>query len=160
MLFPIRSSPPSWFAGLLPDGRQALISCAASGELTLVSFDRDGNLLGVLHHELPSPKQLLEDGYRRAVFDDDYQDYVQRELGLSLEVIRVRPFCMPEEMLEVYQMPKHYEAFLKNPDSPDFSPEDRNYYPELITRWNESGQFVFVWGNDYWLNSNGEVEAS
>jgi hypothetical protein len=27
-------------------------------------------------------------------------------------------------------------------------------------QWNEWGQFVLEWGNDYWLDSTGEIVAS
>jgi hypothetical protein len=63
-------------------------------------------------------------------------------------------------MFAVYHLPEHYREFLKGPNSPAFDEEERKAFPELIRQWNEVGQFVLEWGNDFWLDSTGEVVAS
>lgn len=161
LLFPIRSAPVrNLYAGFLRDGRQVLISCTPSGDMLMIVFDSEGNFLQASHQTLPSPPQLLHQGFRRAVYEDDYEEYVDGALGLSPGVIRVKAFSVPHEMLAVYRMPKHYEEFLTNPNSPSFSDEDRKDYPELIEHWNESGCFVLELGNDYWVDGNGDIVAS
>ena len=63
-------------------------------------------------------------------------------------------------MFAVYHLPQYYRELLENPNSPTFDDEERQALPGWIQQWHESGQFVLEWGNDYWLDSTGEVVAS
>src|SRR5262249_32799102 len=83
-LFPIRSQPRyGFYAGFFRDGRQVLVGCLPGGKMVMVLFDCPGNLTGVVHQELPPPEQLLEAGDLAAVYDDNYEEYLRRELQLS-----------------------------------------------------------------------------
>jgi hypothetical protein len=161
LLFPIQSAPSrQFYAGELPDGGQALVVCSVSGDMIIALFDRQGNLTGVVNQELPSPRKLLEGGDFAAVYDEDYQEYLRRTLGLSPGLIIIKSFRMPAAMLGVYHLPQHYQDFLEKPDDPRFTDEDRRDFPIWIAQWNERSEFVLEWGNDFWLDSSGEVVAS
>ena len=45
-------------------------------------------------------------------------------------------------------------------ESAGFDDELRGYLPDQIKAWLAAGRFVLVCGNDYWLNSDGEVTDS
>lgn len=161
LLFPIHSAPGRYFyAGHLPDGRQALIGRSVYGQLITAIFDRRGNLMQVIHQELPSPQVFPDSDEIREVDEDDFQEYLQREFGFSPGLIRIKEFRIPKEMFAVYHLPERYREFLENPSSPDLGEEERQAFPDLIRQWNESGQFVLEWGNDFWLDGTGEVVAS
>jgi hypothetical protein len=161
LLFPIRSQPwYGFFAGFFPDGRQVLVGCLRYGKMVLVIFDRAGNLTGVVHRELPTPGQLLEAGDLAAVYEDNYKEYLRRELKVSPGVIRIKAFCLQEEEIAVYELPENLQDFQENPSNPNLSDEDRKGLQEFFGEWKEHGQFVLIWQNDFWLDSNGEVVAS
>lgn len=161
LLFPIRSAPGRYFyAGHLPEGRQALIARSVYGQMVAAILDSGGNLVQVIHHELPSPPVLPDSDEIREVDEDDFPEYLRREFGFSPGLIRIKEFRIPQEMFAVYHLPQHYREFLVNPKSPAFGEEERTVFPGLIRQWNEWGQFVLEWGNDFWLDSTGEVVAS
>jgi hypothetical protein len=161
LLFPIRSAPERYFyAGHLPEGRQALIGRSVYGQLIAAICDSGGNLRQVIHRELPSPPVLAGSGEIREVDEDDFEEYLSREFGFSPGLIRIKEFRIPHELFAVYHLPEQYRKFLENPDSPAFGEEERQAFPGLIRQWNERGQFVLEWGNDFWLDSTGEVVAS
>jgi hypothetical protein len=161
LLFPIRSAPEYYFyAGQLPDGRQALIAHSVYGQMVAAIFDGGGNMIRVVHQELPSPPVLPDSGKIREVDEDDFHEYLRRKFGFSPGLIRIKEFHIPEEMFAVYHLPQHYREFLENPNRPAFDDEEREALPGRIRRWNEWGQFVLEWGNDFWLDSTGEVVAS
>ncbi|MBV9123107.1 MAG: hypothetical protein JO112_07110 [Planctomycetes bacterium] len=161
LLFPIRSSPGHYFyAGRLPEGRQALIARSVYGELIAAIFDGGGNLMQVIHQELASPPVLLDSDEIREVDEDSFQEYLQREFGFCPSLIRIKEFRIPQEKFAVYHLPQNYQEFLEDPNSLAFDDEERKAFPGLIAKWNEWGQFVLEWGNDFWLDSLGEVVAS
>jgi hypothetical protein len=161
LLFPVRSAPErSFYAGYLTDRRQALVACSKSGQMIIAVFDGGGNLTEVFHQDLPSPRELLESGDLRAVYEDDYQEYLQRALGLSPGLIRIKTFRLHLERFGVYELPQRQRDFLENCSDSKFSDEDRQWFPEMIQQWKERGQFVLEWGNDFWLDSTGEVDTS
>ncbi len=161
LLFPICSAPERYFyTGQLPDGRQALIGRSAHGQLISVICDSRGNLMQVIHHELPTSSVLPDSGEIGEIDEDDFQDCLRREFGFSQGLIRIKEFGIPDEKFAVYHLPARYREFLENPHSPTFSEEDLGEFPGLIRQWHELGQFVLEWGNDYWLDSTGVVVAS
>jgi hypothetical protein len=162
LLFPVQGD---WgrglYAGCLPDGRQALIACAYyTGEMIMAVFNRQGDLAGVVRQELPSPRELLAAGATAAVYRDDYHEYLQDAVGLSRGLIRIKAFDMRADGFSLYHLPKHYQSFLENPADPSFDDEERQAFPGSIEQWIEQGNFVLEWGNDYWLDSTGEIIAS
>jgi hypothetical protein len=161
LLFPIRSDPWHGFcAGFLPDGHQVLVGWIEDGKMAMVIFDRVGNLIGVVHLDLPTPGELLEAGYSAAVDEDNCEDYLSRELNVSPGVIRIRAFCLPEEEIAVYELPDCLQDLQENPSNPSLSENERHELQEFFQVWKDRGQFVLVWQNDYWLDCNGEVVAT
>jgi hypothetical protein len=161
LLFPIRSHPVyDFYAGYLPDGRQALVACWPSGKMVMVVFDRDGNLTGVVHDELPTPRQLLEAGDLAAVYDNNYEDYLWREINVEPGLIHVKSCCLPEEEFAIYELPESLLDFQENPNDPNLSEDERNHLAWYLPVWKQHRNFVLVWHSDLWLDGTGEVVAS
>jgi hypothetical protein len=123
-------------------------------------FDNEGRLAEVVDGELPPPQQLLDAGYRKAVYEDNYAGYLERALRVTPGMIRVKPFCLPEVELAVYELPEDLQDFQENPDCPNLADEERERLQAFLQVWKDHGQFVLFWGNDYWLDRSGEVVAS
>jgi hypothetical protein len=162
LLFPIRKDPlHGLYAGCLLDGRQALVECWPNGKMVMVVFDREGNLTGVVHQDLPTPRQFLELGDLDAAYEDNYEQYLWRELNVSPAMIHIKAFCLPEEELAVFELPDFLLEFQENPSNPKLTDDGRKGLAESYRLWKEHGQFVFVcYGGDYWLDGTGEVVAT
>lgn len=160
LLFPIRSNPVYFYAGHLWDVRQTLIGRSVYGHLVVACFDSGGSLIEVIHQKLPSHLIVTGPFGTCEVDEDDFLNYLQGELGFTDGRIQVKEFHLTDKQLEVYQLPEHYQAFLNDPNNPLYSQEEHESFPGLIREWHERGQFVLVWGNDYWLDITGEVIAS
>jgi hypothetical protein len=78
------------------------------------------------------------------------------ELGLTPGTIVVSRFSIPEVGVELADLPDYLQDHLEHPDrEPD---EDlRRELAKSVIEWRRLGRFVLRWGNEYWLNSAGEV---
>lgn len=162
MLFPINGEPARYFyAGSLPEGRQALIARFLDGEIVVAVFDSEGSLQQAIHQELPSPPVIPDCAYGREVDEAQFEKYLQQQFGFVPGPIRVREFRLPEGELAVYRFPERYQKFLEDPDDPDLDVEERITFPTIIKEWEQAGLFVMeVEPCDYWLDQTGEVIAS
>jgi hypothetical protein len=161
LLFPVRNAPERYFyAGHLADGRQALIARSVYGRIIAALFDREGELVEVIRQELPSPPVLPDSDGFREVDEDDFHAYLKREFGFSPGLVHVKEFYIAPEGFAVYQLPWHFQEFLRDPGSLLFADEERGVFPRLIEEWQERGEFVLEWGNDFWLDGTGVVIAS
>lgn len=147
--YPIRSDSNYGFhAGHVPKKRQALIALDVSLNLLVAFFDAKGNFLQVERRNL-SP----------SLNDRDFQKYLKKEFGFKPGLIRVKAFLIKPELLAVHAFPSHFQEFLDNPRD-GFDAADRDRYPQSIRTWIANKEFVLDWGNDYWLDDNGEVTSS
>jgi len=84
-MFPINGEPSrNFYAGLLPDGRQALITLSETGEVVLAVFGSDGELIQTIHELLSSPPIVPD--------DEHFQEYLRHKFGFTPEPVRVRTF--------------------------------------------------------------------
>jgi len=159
-VFPIVSDPNYFFyAGVLPEGRQALVGRSVYGEIAVAVFDSAGNFLELQEQTLPA--DLARDLPTGDEADErKFRSYLKGQFGFTPALIRIKEFHAPRELLAVYHLPKHLQEFLTDPNAPLFSDEDRKDLPASIEGWLAADQFVLEWGNDYWLDRNGEVVAS
>jgi hypothetical protein len=160
-LFPIRSNKYyGYYAGRLAGKRQALAALDVRKNLVLAVFDQQGDLLEVKRRTpAPSLKRRPEKKYL-AVNDREFHEYLHKEFRFKAGRIKVNAFLIAAEGLAVHAFPYHYQEFLKNPYGKIFDNADRDYYPKLIREWIADKAFVLDWGNDYWLDNNGEVTSS
>jgi hypothetical protein len=160
-LFQIRTCERhGYYAGLLPPARQALVGQTCYGTITVAVFDSAGYLQKIVKKNLPSRILTARKSVGYDVNEQGFQEYLTRELHFRPGAIRVRAFRIPEERLAVFQLPEHFEAFLKDPNDPWFSDAQRQEYPGLIRDWIEAGSFILEWGNSYWLDNAGNFQGS
>jgi hypothetical protein len=159
-LFQVKPQGHSFYPGKLPGNRQALIGQSTYGTIDVAVFDPGGHLQRVFKKDLPT--RLLTErpvsGYD--IDEEEFQQYLKRELGFTSGMIRIREFRLPEERFGVYRLHDYFERFLKNPYDPRFTDKDREEYPSQINKWIESGWFILEWGNYYWMDKDGELLGS
>ena len=66
-------------------------------------------------------------------------------------------FFIPELGIGIEDYPDHFGEILDDPDSSD---DEKADVRDSMETWDADGQFVLNWGNDYWLESTGEVVSS
>ncbi len=160
-LYPVRSNKYyGFYAGQLPDMRQALAALDSSKNLLVVIFDRGGNVVDVQRKSLAASLNLPPEEWYMTVNDAELHEYLHNQFGFTPELIRVKAFLVPEEGLSVHAFPSHYDVFLADPMERVFDDFDRENYPGMIRGWIAEKAFVLDWGNDYWLDDEGEVASS
>jgi hypothetical protein len=154
MLFPINGEPArNFYAGSMPDGRQALITLSEADELVVAVFGPQGELLHVIHEAVTSPPIIPDEA--------KFQEYIKQKFGFTPGPVRVRAFRLSGGELAVYRLPERYQEFLTDPSAPDFDMEERMTFPSIIEDWKRAGLFVLEVGPcDFWLDQTGEVIAS
>jgi hypothetical protein len=157
-----------FLAGTTSDGDQIIIGkdlCSivairfdARGKLKSFEerpFDRSGNRVPALIEEVPF---VLEPG--AAVRITRILDDWKRELGILEGTISVEEFSIPNHSIGIEELPSHHVDFLEDPESDEWTDEDRERLPRAITEWRAKGNFIFFWNEDYWMNPDGSVGSS
>jgi hypothetical protein len=103
--------------------------------MVMAVFDKEGSLAGVVHGELPSPQQLLDAGDRTAVYEHDYEGYLQRVLQVTPGMIRIKAFYLPEAELAVYELPECLQDLQDNPRDPRLAEEERKGLEKFFREW-------------------------
>jgi hypothetical protein len=163
-LYNIQSHPEyGFYTGILANQHQALMS-----EDVLIEFDTEGNHVQTTYRELPERlwmvgvlKALNEMPADTAIVQkDNHVSLVewQVQIGFVSRTISVKKFFLSESCTGIDDLPGEYLDFLENPEA--FDEEEQEYLPEEIQGWEESRDFVFYWGNDYYMNEAGEVHSS
>ncbi len=134
-------------AGHLRDGNQVLLSRFGSDAID-IRFSRNGEFLGYDRHAVGPETDV----------PDSAIDAVLNRVGITPGVIRVRAFVLPEYGIEIRDMPEYLQEFLDA--SEDFPAERASHLKEAVADWVRSGSFVLVWGEDYEINADGEVEST
>jgi hypothetical protein len=155
-LYPIQSGQGYFDAGTTSDGRQVLMGLYCP-DLVAIAFDREGELLGIERR----PLEFLQQ--RDGVYDI-YDERIpprllawQEEMGLQPATIRVSKFFLDDLGIGIEDYPDHFGEIL---DDPEASDEEQDEIRESMRTWDAEGQFVLLWGNDYWLDGTGEVGSS
>jgi uncharacterized protein (TIGR02996 family) len=143
-LYPLPADEGWVKTGVAGDRRQALL-LDDIGEVLVLLFDLAGRLREVQtwpQFDLDTPLPALTE-----------------ELGFRPATIRVRKFALPDNELGIEDLPSWHADFLAHPDR--FTPEEQEHHLDFLkTVWDANDQFVFRWGNDYWVDRRGEVVAS
>jgi hypothetical protein len=147
--------------GLTVDGKQVLIGIWFP-YLVAVFFDQNGNLLDAQERRLSADAQkLAEQGF----FTERPQKQFEQELQLFMNEINcrsshivVKKFAIPRHSLRIEDYPRSFQEVVSDPGR--HSQEDVNDARESLHGWWEEGLFVFEWGNEYWVNRDGEFVAS
>jgi len=180
----INSYGDDFYTGTIADGRQVLMGLLCP-KLVAVFFDADGNLLQVESRPLSRlpPRQgaigvswetdvgvLSLEGVRPGpyqVYDPHFQAALTRDLAAWKREIQfqdapitVREFFLDDRFLGIRRLPDHLQEFKENPDNVAKDEEERRGLEDRIREWESLGQFVLLWGEDYWMSRDGDVEST
>jgi hypothetical protein len=171
-----------WWTGRLPEERQVFVAFGIRGgvnkprwgatdnsritdanapgpALYLAVFDLAGQLQEVLTR--PDPIQI--NPRANAPYGGVYLEFLPFELeaflaaefgGFERAAIRVLPFAIPEIHVELRPLLSTHAAFLDDPD--DYDEEEQ----QSIRAWIEEGSSELLYGDDYFLNGEGEVTSN
>jgi hypothetical protein len=157
-LYPVKTNEGyGFYCGRLANGRQALATLDVRLLLVVTLFDAAGNLVGEEERDLAGRWPTPPHGYPE-VDRAELQEYLRDEFGFEPGVIHVRAFVT--DRVAIFPLPGHYQEFVDDPESPSFDTDQRERFPGYIEEWVEGEEFVLLWGNDYWLDKNGEVTSS
>jgi hypothetical protein len=157
-----------FWAGRTKDRTQVLMGLACP-YLVGFFFDLGGNLIGVQkrHLEFLQPSGVFVDGEPIQgqvkiydIYDEEIPirlDEWQQEIGFQEQIISVKRFADPAIGIGIRDYPEHFAEVLSDPEA---SEEEKEGVLESLPEWEADGQFVLWWGNDYWLNGDGEVTSS
>jgi hypothetical protein len=152
-LFPLRGDEGYFHTGTTPDGRQVVAGLLCPF-VAAYFFRPDGSFESVEKR----PVAFFADK------DPPYRIFapeVEAEEAQWLADFRLKPgpiglqaFFDSKEWIGIELLPEH----LKDPDDGE-EPYEEGWL-EDCRAWDESGRFVFWWGNDYFIGPDGEVESS
>ena len=145
-----------FFAGVTADRKQVLMGLLCP-DLVALFFDSDGNLLSTERRSVEF-FQGVAPPYN--IHDQRIPGLIrqwQAELGFESTTIQVKRFFSDQLLVGIDDYPSHFEEILADPSE---SEEEKESIRMEMTEWDELGQFVLVWGNDYWLDSTGDVTSS
>jgi hypothetical protein len=158
-LFPIRTYEGyGFYAGLTADGCQIL--AAVDGQtLLIVRFDAAGS--------------IVESHWWELAPGEDVEVLLRRQLGWKRALVRVKRFRVPlgprqprnpiqlglvgEDGFAVAPMPLSWQESI---DDADDLGSEREDFAAMVQGWVNRGDFALYWGNEYLLNSSGEVVGS
>jgi hypothetical protein len=130
--------------------------------LVAVFFDSNGDLVSNEQRQLSSDAEALG---RCSFHSKEFRHHVmleralwENELHFVSGPISVKKFSLPYYELAIEDYPSFIREVLADPTN--HSVEDAKGAQDLLGIWEEVGQFVFYWTNDYWMNRDGEVVAS
>jgi hypothetical protein len=155
--YPIKTHESyGFFAGVTPDKTQVLMGLCCPN-LVAFFFDSKGGLLKLekrsitFFQSVTPPYDIYDD--RIPVLIDAWKT----EVGFHPITIMVKKFFSRELYIGIEDYPDHFEEILSDPKACE---EEKNDIRDSIRLWDKAGQFVLLWGNDYWLDRSGEVVSS
>jgi hypothetical protein len=155
--YPIQSHETYGFhAGVTPSDRQVLMGLFCP-DLVAFFFDPEGTLLSVEQRPVGF-FQGVAPPYN--IFDERIPALIegwQAEMGFQPATIKVKKFFSHQPYIGIEDYPSHYDEVLCDPQE---CKEEKSDIRDSMRLWDEDGQFVLQWGNDYWLDASGEVVSS
>lgn len=143
-----------FFTGKDPEG-QMIICGVLLPFFTAVIFDKDGNYLRIERKRIDKIKN--GDGFIYREEDDirnyGIEDFIQ-DLNLNQEKIYIKKFFLDEEYIGIEDVPYHLNEEVIGANS------NLSEIEEDMKDWIDGGCFVFNWGNDYYIDSEGLVDSS
>jgi hypothetical protein len=155
--YPIRSHDGYFFyTGRTRDDGQVLMGLFCP-DLVAFYFDLEGNLLRSGRRPVPF-WQGVNTPYD--IYDERIPPLIKawkKEMGLRPATIKVMKFFSKKHGIGIEDYPSHFHETLSDPAADE---EEKAAVRESLASWDEDGQFVLLWGNDYWLDGSGEVVSS
>jgi hypothetical protein len=144
------------YTGLTPNNEQVLMGLSCPN-LVAFHFDLEGNLLRSSQRPVPFFQGVTPPYH---IYDERILPLIEawkKEMGLRPATIEVKKFFSLEHYIGIEDYPSHFHEILSDPAVGD---EEKAHVRESMELWDKDGQFVLLWGNDYWLDESGEVVSS
>ena len=154
--YAIRPDEGYFAAGVARGGEQVLMGLLCPN-LVAFRFDQDGRLIGIDHRPVPFFRDVTPP---YDIYDIRLQpmlDAWKAEMGFRRATIRVLKFYSDQYWAGIEDYPSHFHEVLADPDA---DAEEKADIRESMELWDRDGQFVVLWGNDYWLDGSGRVVSS
>jgi hypothetical protein len=155
-VYPIQNNCNYFVTGYTNLGEQVLMGVIAGDhgqEILYVLFDSKGEFRLANAEPLPAVASSMPVGPVAQLTIP-----VQQRLGFQPHTIHVRKFDLPDRSVGIEELPEHYQEFLAHPEEHD--PDRQEELAEDVRQWVTDGDFVLRWGEDYYLNSDGDVSSS
>ncbi len=154
--YTIQNNGNYFTTGTAASGEQVLMGLTVGNqgpEVLSVFFDASGQLLSSTSDPLPSASAGVADtAASRQLLA------TQQRIGFRPGTIRVQLFSIPDRGVGIDDLPDHYREFMASPEEHD--PERQEELAGDIRQWIEDGDFVLRWGEDYYLDRDGDVSSS
>lgn len=145
-----------FYTGFAPNDEQVLMGLFCPN-LVAFYFDLEGSLLRCSQRPVPFFQGVAPPYH---IYDERIPPLIeawQKEMGLRLATIKVKKFFSQEHFIGIEDYPSHFHEILSDPTADD---EEKADVHESMELWDKDGQFVLLWGNDYWLDESGNVVSS
>ena len=155
-LYTVRDNGQYFRTGQTASNDQVLFGVLAGEdglEVAAVWFDPAGRFSRFSTRQVTvRPAESEEAAVRRELAD------FQRACGYRPDAIHVEQFSVPDRFIRIEDIPEHYQDFLSNQD--DYDADRQEELAADIKKWVQDGDYVLWWGEDYYLDSKGEVVSS
>lgn len=158
LLYKIQHEPCYFYAGIIANGNQILAGVQMPN-LVMVLFDADGCYREVIDKPIPDEFLLQRNGiYLVPDAVDDLVENWCNDLGYLAGTISIQAFYLADRWIGIKEFPRHFQEILDSPE--EYDQEFRDSIEADMKLWKESGDFVFQWDEEYYMNREGEVESS
>ncbi|MGL6074651.1 MAG: hypothetical protein ACRC8S_10865 [Fimbriiglobus sp.] len=151
-LFAVESNKGrAYYAGILPNGDQALIGRASTQSILIVLFSGDGYLQHIEQQQLPR-FQMPPEEVHLDVNDEEFQAFLNREYGFRSGTIWVRKFSVQvEDSLWVDALPWSFNDAISEMMASivGFADEEWAYERKLISDFIHREQHVIEWADNW-----------
>ena len=155
-----------FYTGRGGDGKQILMGLLCPNVVSLI-FEETGKFLKMEMRPCRTPPHLNSKAGIYDTYDPAFVAGLNEQMAQWREELRFTPgpivvqsFFICSEGIGIKDRPEFYEEFLTEPESVEEDVEDREIRMREIQEWEDQGDFVFRWGNDYWLDASGDVWSS
>lgn len=136
------------YTGQIDETFQAIVS-HYDDSLVAVLFDMDGNLVEVREKSLA--------GVHPKDHETALESWVD-ELKLAIQSISIYKFFLSNYKIGIKELSSDDEYFLNHQS--EYSEDEQISYHQMIKDWQDSGEFVFWYNNDFWCDKEGDIIAS
>ena len=145
-----------WHTGHTSDGNQILFGLYCP-DLVAYVFNAAGDLVETQKRPLDF---LLESSPPYNIYNPRIelrQEAWKQQLGVRSGLIRVHKFLDNCRGIGIEDYPEYFDLAT---EPSNISDGMKSEIEESRRTWEKEGNFVLRWGNDYWLDRNGEIESS
>ena len=141
-------------------GQQIIVGVLAP-YIVALQFTEEGELISVTKHRAAVSDDAIPYDVHGEAFSDLLAE-VKSQMGFVPGRICIQKFFLEEDYTGIQDLPEHFLDYLNNKDDGEvYDPETKESYEEIIAEWKKKNNFVFWWGNDYYIDGEtGEVESS